>query len=79
MGDMSVIILCGGKGTRMWPSTKEIPKPMAEIGGKPLLWHLMKMYAHHGFTDFILLSSATITSFFRSSFVYPHTFAQVLV
>ena len=51
---MSVIILCGGKGTRMWPSTKEIPKPMAEIGGKPLLWHLMKMYAHHGFTDFIL-------------------------
>ncbi len=47
-----VIILCGGKGTRMGDRT--IPKPLVEIGDRPVLWHVMKIYAAQGFTDFIL-------------------------
>jgi len=49
-----VVILCGGKGTRLKELTEEIPKPLIEIGGKPILWHIMKIYSHHGFNDFIL-------------------------
>lgn len=51
---MKVIILCGGRGTRLGEVTEYRPKPMVEIGGKPILWHIMKIYAHYGFTDFIL-------------------------
>ncbi len=51
---MKVVILCGGLGTRLSEKTETIPKPMVEIGGYPLLWHLMKYYAHWGFNDFIL-------------------------
>jgi len=49
-----VVILCGGKGTRIREETESKPKPMVEIGGKPILWHIMKIYAHYGFKDFIL-------------------------
>jgi glucose-1-phosphate cytidylyltransferase len=49
-----VVILCGGRGTRLREETEYKPKPMVEIGGKPILWHIMKIYAHFGFTDFIL-------------------------
>lgn len=49
-----VVILCGGRGTRLRGETEFKPKPMVEIGGKPILWHIMKVYAHYGFTDFIL-------------------------
>lgn len=49
-----VIILCGGRGTRLKEHTDFIPKPMVELGGKPLLWHIMKIYAHHGFKEFVL-------------------------
>jgi glucose-1-phosphate cytidylyltransferase len=49
-----VVILCGGKGTRLKELTEEIPKPLIEIGGKPILWHIMKIYSHYGFNDFIL-------------------------
>ena len=49
-----VVILCGGQGMRLREKTESIPKPLVEIGGKPILWHLMKIYAHYGFTDFIL-------------------------
>ncbi|KXG74054.1 glucose-1-phosphate cytidylyltransferase [Thermotalea metallivorans] len=52
---MRVVILCGGKGTRMREITEDIPKPLAMIGDKPILWHIMKIYAHYGFDDFILL------------------------
>ncbi len=52
--DLPVVILCGGKGTRMWPLTSEIPKTLIEIGGKAVLWHLMKKYASEGHTNFIL-------------------------
>jgi len=48
------VILCGGKGTRLREYTETIPKPMVEIGSKPILWHLMKIYASHGFNEFIL-------------------------
>ncbi len=51
---MKVIILCGGKGTRLREETEYKPKPMVSIGGRPILWHIMKIYAHHGITDFIL-------------------------
>lgn len=51
---MKVVILCGGKGTRLAEETVERPKPMVEIGGKPILWHIMKYYASFGFTEFVL-------------------------
>jgi len=51
---MKVVILCGGLGTRLREETEFRPKPMVEIGGRPILWHIMKSYAHYGFTDFIL-------------------------
>lgn len=51
---MKAIILCGGQGTRLREHTEVRPKPMVEIGGRPVLWHIMKLYAFHGITDFIL-------------------------
>jgi len=51
---VKVVLLCGGQGTRMREETEFRPKPMVEVGGRPLLWHIMKGYAHHGFSDFIL-------------------------
>ena len=51
---MDVIILCGGKGTRLLEETVAKPKPMVEIGGMPILWHIMKIYSHYGFNRFIL-------------------------
>lgn len=51
---MKVIILCGGQGTRLKEETEYKPKPMLEIGGKPILWHIMKIYACQGIKDFIL-------------------------
>ena len=51
---MKVVILCGGRGTRLREETEYRPKPMIDIGGRPILWHIMKTYAHHGFQDFIL-------------------------
>jgi glucose-1-phosphate cytidylyltransferase len=49
-----VVILCGGMGLRLREETETKPKPMIEVGGKPVLWHIMKTYAHYGFRDFIL-------------------------
>jgi glucose-1-phosphate cytidylyltransferase len=51
---MKVVILCGGMGTRLREETEYRPKPMVEIGGRPILWHIMKIYAHYGFNEFIL-------------------------
>lgn len=53
---MKTVILCGGKGTRLREYTEKIPKPLVDIGGHPILWHLMKYYSHFGFDDFILCS-----------------------
>jgi glucose-1-phosphate cytidylyltransferase len=51
---MKVVILCGGKGTRMREETEFKPKPLVEIGGMPVLWHIMKIYSHYGFDEFVL-------------------------
>ena len=51
---MDAVILCGGKGTRLSEETVSKPKPMVEIGGKPILWHIMKTYSHFGVKRFIL-------------------------
>jgi glucose-1-phosphate cytidylyltransferase len=51
---IQTMILCGGMGTRLREETEYRPKPMVEIGGRPILWHIMKGYAAHGFTDFII-------------------------
>lgn len=51
---MKVVILCGGQGTRMKEETEFKPKPLVLVGGKPILWHIMKIYAHYGHYNFIL-------------------------
>jgi len=51
---MKAIILAGGLGTRLAEETHLRPKPMVEIGGKPILWHILKIYSHHGINDFII-------------------------
>lgn len=51
---MKVVIFCGGKGTRLREETEYRPKPMVPVGDRPILWHIMKLYAHHGHNDFIL-------------------------
>ena len=51
---MKVIILAGGFGTRLSEYTESIPKPMVNVGGRPILWHIMRSYAHFGHKDFYL-------------------------
>src|SRR5512139_3664105 len=51
---MKVVILAGGLGTRLSEETVVRPKPMVEIGGKPILWHIMKIYSHFGFNEFVI-------------------------
>src|SRR5256886_14105166 len=50
---MKVVILWGGRGSRLGGETEFRPKPMVEVGGRPLLWHIMKLYAHHGLNEFV--------------------------
>ncbi|MDA9842431.1 glucose-1-phosphate cytidylyltransferase [Gammaproteobacteria bacterium] len=68
---MKAVILAGGLGTRLSEETALKPKPMVEIGGKPILWHIMKIYAHHGITDFIICcgyKSYSIKEYFMNYF-----------
>ena len=51
---MKVVILAGGHGTRLSEETGVVPKPLVEIGGKPILWHIMKLYSHHRLNDFVI-------------------------
>ena len=72
------IILCGGKGTRLREETEFKPKPMVEIGGKPILWHIMKIYAHYGFYDFVLAlgyKGDSIRDYFLKQRYYESDFA----
>ena len=66
---MKVVILCGGKGTRLREETEYRPKPMVPIGGYPILWHIMKIYSHFGFKDFVLCAGykgQMIREYFRN-------------
>ena len=66
---MDVIILCGGKGSRLGEETELKPKPMVEIGGKPILWHIMKYYSFYGYNRFILplgYKGSMIMDYFKS-------------
>jgi glucose-1-phosphate cytidylyltransferase len=66
---MKVVILCGGLGTRLREETEFRPKPMVPVGERPILWHIMKLYAHYGFKEFILClgyKGDIIKDFFRN-------------
>ena len=66
---MKVILLCGGLGTRLREETEYRPKPMVPIGGQPIVWHIMKSYAQHGFKDFVLClgyKGEVIKDYFRN-------------
>ena len=70
---MKVVILAGGFGTRLSEETDVKPKPMVEIGGKPILWHIMKIYSSHGFNDFIILlgyKGYVIKEYFSNYFLH---------
>lgn len=70
---MKVVLLAGGYGTRISEETELKPKPMVEIGGKPILWHIMKMYSSHGFNDFVILlgyKSYYIKEYFANYFLH---------
>jgi len=70
---MKVVILAGGLGTRLMEETEARPKPMVEIGGKPILWHIMKIYEAHGFNDFIIClgyKAQLIKEYFLNYYLY---------
>jgi glucose-1-phosphate cytidylyltransferase len=70
---MKVVIFAGGLGTRISEETEAKPKPMVEIGGKPMLWHIMKMYSHYGFNEFIIClgyKGYIIKEYFMHYFLY---------
>lgn len=75
---MKTIVLCGGTGTRMKEETEFKPKPLVEVGGKPILWHIMKIYAHYGYNDFILAlgyKSNLIKEYFLNWRAYANDFS----
>ncbi len=70
---MKVLILAGGFGTRLSEETNILPKPMVEIGGRPILWHIMKSYSYYGFNEFIILlgyKGYCIKEFFANYFLH---------
>ncbi len=70
---MKVVILAGGFGTRLSEETELKPKPMVEIGNRPILWHIMKLYSHYGFNEFVILlgyKGYAIKEFFVNYFVH---------
>ena len=78
---MKVVILAGGLGTRLREETEFRPKPLVEIGGRPILWHIMKMYAHHGFKEFVIClgyRGAAIKSYFLNYHAMNSDFSLTL-
>ncbi|MCX6718073.1 MAG: sugar phosphate nucleotidyltransferase [Candidatus Staskawiczbacteria bacterium] len=74
---IKTIILCGGTGTRLKEETEFKPKPMVDIGGKPILWHIMKIYNHHGYDNFVLAlgyKGSYIKDYFLRQKYYTHDF-----
>ena len=70
---MKVVILAGGLGSRLSEETELKPKPMVQIGGKPILWHIMKIYSHYGFNEFVILlgyKGYIIKEFFANYFLH---------
>jgi glucose-1-phosphate cytidylyltransferase len=70
---MKVAILAGGLGTRLSEETQSIPKPIVQIGGKPIIWHIMKLYSYYGFNDFVILAgykSYVIKEYFANYFLH---------
>jgi glucose-1-phosphate cytidylyltransferase len=70
---MKVLILAGGYGTRLSEETNIVPKPMVEIGGRPIIWHIMKLYSYYGFNDFVILlgyKGYYIKEFFANYFLH---------
>lgn len=70
---MKVVILAGGLGTRLMEETEARPKPMVEIGGKPILWHIMKIYEHYGYNDFVIClgyKAALIKEYFFNYYLH---------
>ena len=70
---MKAVILAGGLGTRISEETSVRPKPMVEIGGRPILWHILKLYSHHGINDFIICcgyKGYMIKEFFANYFLH---------
>ena len=70
---MKVVLLAGGYGTRISEETHIKPKPMIEVGGKPIIWHIMKEYSHYGFNDFIICAGYTqhtVKHWFNNYFIY---------
>ncbi len=70
---MKVVILAGGLGTRISEETSVRPKPMVEIGGRPILWHIMKIYSHYGFNDFVIclgFKGYVIKEYFSNYFLH---------
>ncbi|KKQ27408.1 MAG: Glucose-1-phosphate cytidylyltransferase [Candidatus Levybacteria bacterium GW2011_GWA1_37_16] len=78
---MKTVILCGGIGYRLKEETEFKPKPMVNIGGKPILWHIMKIYAHYGFNEFIIAlgyKGDYIKQYFLNEKNMIHDFTQIL-
>jgi len=77
--DIPVVILCGGRGTRMGQDARFIPKPMIKIGKKPILWHVMKIYSWWGFNNFILClgyKGNKIREYFKNNKNWKITFVE---
>lgn len=77
MENIKTIILCGGMGTRLREETEFKPKPLVEVGSKPILWHIMKIYSHYGFNNFVLAlgyKGNMIKDYFLKQKYYTHDF-----
>ena len=76
---MQVVVLCGGKGTRLSEYTEQIPKPLIDVGGKPILSHIMDMYGQYGYNDFVLClgyKGDKIKEFFENENLYNIEFVD---